>query len=262
MTTSSRFIWHDLMTKDVEAAKKFYGELLGWTFKGSEGGGPPYEHISVNGKSFGGMMKLEQPGVPPHWLGYVTVDDAARSAGLVEKNGGKVHVTPQDIAKVGQFAITADAEGAAFAPFRYTGEGSDEPETNDRPAPFTFCWDELMTKDPAKAARFYEAVFGWKAHAMEMPGFGTYTLLKRPGVKDATGEDKNAAGIMPLPKDAPVPPFWLPYVGVPNADATADKLTKLGGKVMNPPMDIPDVGRFFPAMDPQNAAIAFLAPNT
>jgi predicted enzyme related to lactoylglutathione lyase len=49
---------------------------------------------------------------------------------------------------------------------------------------------------------------------------------------------------------------------VPNADAIADKLTKLGGKVMNKPMDVPNVGRFFPAMDPQGAAVAFLAPNT
>jgi hypothetical protein len=249
------------MTKDVEAAKKFYGELLGWTFKGSEGG-PAYEHISANGKMIGGMMKLEQPGVPPHWLGYVSADDVRGSVSLVEKNGGKVHVPPQDIPKVGQFAITTDPQGAVFAPFHHTGEGSDEPETNDRPAPFTFCWDELMTKDAEKSARFYEAVFGWKAQTMEMGGFGTYTLLKRPGVKDSTGDDKNAAGIMTLPKDAPMPPFWLTYVGVPNADAVAEKLTKLGGKVMNPPMDIPNVGRFFPAMDPQNAAIAFLAPNT
>jgi predicted enzyme related to lactoylglutathione lyase len=48
-------------------------------------------------------------------------------------------------------------------------------------------------------------------------------------------------------------------VDVPDADATAEKVKRLGGKVMMSPMDIPNVGRFFPAMDPQNAAIAFLA---
>jgi predicted enzyme related to lactoylglutathione lyase len=95
-----------------------------------------------------------------------------------------------------------------------------------------------------------------------MGGFGTYTLLKRPGVKDGAGADKDAAGVMTSPPNAPHPPFWLTYIGVPNADAIADKLTKLGGKVMNKPMDVPNVGRFFPAMDPQGAAVAFLAPNT
>lgn len=261
MSTSSRFVWHDLMTKDVEAAKRFYGELLGWTFKRGEGE-HVYEHVTANGKHIGGIMKLEQPGVPPHWLGYVSVDDARKSVALVEKNGGKVWVPTQDIPKVGQFAITSDPQGATFAPFHHTGEGSGEPESNDRPAPFTFCWDELLTKDAEGAARFYEAVFGWKAHKMDMGGFGTYTVLKRPGVKDATGAEKMAAGIMTSPPDAPHPPFWLTYVAVPNADAIADKVTKLGGKVMNKPMDIPNVGRFFPAMDPQSAAIAFLAPNT
>jgi len=259
MSTSSRFVWHDLMTKDVEAAKKFYGELLGWTYKGGDKG---YEHITVNGKHIGGMMKLEMPGVPPHWLGYVSVDDVDRAVAAIQKNGGKVHVPKMDIAKVGQFAITADAQGAAFAPFHHTGEGSDTPESNDRPGPFNFCWDELLTKDADAAARFYKEVFGWEPNKMDMGGFGTYTVLKRPGVKDDKGADKMAAGIMTSPPGAQHPPFWMAYIAVPNADAIAEKVTKLGGKVMNKPMDIPNVGRFFPAMDPQNAAIAFLAPNT
>ena len=97
---------------------------------------------------------------------------------------------------------------------------------------------------------------------MDMPGMGVYTLLKRPGTKDETGAEKNAGGIMTSPPNAQHPPFWLAYIGVPNADAIAAKLEKLGGKVMAPPMDIPNVGRFFVGMDRQQAAIAFLAPNT
>lgn len=260
--SKSRFMWHDLMTKDVEAAKKFYADLLGWTYSKGESGPMPYEHVLANGKHIGGMMKLEQPGVPPHWLGYVSVDDVDASVGAVQKNGGKILMPKMDIPKTGQFAIAADPQGAVFSPFHFTGEGASAPETNDRPAPFTFCWDELLTKDADAAARFYESIFGWKTQKIEMGGFGTYTLLKRPGVKDELGEDKNAGGIMTSPPNAQHPPFWLAYIAVPNADAMAEKLTKLGGKVMNPPMDIPNVGRFFPAMDPQNAAVAFLAPNT
>jgi predicted enzyme related to lactoylglutathione lyase len=261
MSTSSKFVWHDLMTKNVDAAKKFYSELLGWTFKRGEGG-DPYEHITAAGKHIGGMMKLEQPGVPAHWLGYVSVDDVDVAVTSIQKNGGKIHMPKIDIAKVGQFAVAADPQGGVFAPFHYTGTDANQPETNDKPAPYTFCWDELLAKDADAAARFYKAVFGWEQHKLDMGGFGSYTLLKRPGVKDETGVDKNAAGIMTSPPDAPHPPFWLAYIAVPNADAMADKLTTLGGKVLNKPMDIPNVGRFFPAMDPEGAAIAFLAPNT
>jgi predicted enzyme related to lactoylglutathione lyase len=96
---------------------------------------------------------------------------------------------------------------------------------------------------------------------MDMPGMpGGYTLLKRTGVKDDKGMDKNAAGVMSIPKGAPYPPFWMTYVGIREANATAEKVKRLGGKVTMPPTDIPDVGRFFTAMDPQNAAIAFLEP--
>ena len=52
---------------------------------------------------------------------------------------------------------------------------------------------------------------------------------------------------------------WMVYVAVPDADATAERVKRLGSKVHAPPMDIPNVGRFFPAADPQNASLGFLA---
>jgi predicted enzyme related to lactoylglutathione lyase len=254
---SSKFVWHDLMTSDVDAAKRFYAELLGWKFEGGKNG--PYQHITAGDRMIGGMMKLDKPGMPPHWLGYVDVPDVDRAVEAVKGGGGKIYAPKMSIPDTGEFAVAADPQGAVFAPFKDAGKHPLAPETNDAPAPYTFCWDELLTSDPAAAARFYGAVFGWGTDRMEMPGFGTYTLLKRTGIKDATGADKNAAGVMQMPPDAPHPPFWMVYVSVPDADATAERVKRLGGKVHAPPMDIPDVGRFFPASDPQNAALGFLA---
>jgi predicted enzyme related to lactoylglutathione lyase len=256
--SATKFVWHDLMTSDVEAAKKFYGELLGWKFSGSKNG--PYEHISAGDQMIGGMMKLPAPQIPPHWMGYVGVDDVDAIVAAAQKNGGRLINPPMDIPDAGRFAIVGDPAGAAFAPFKDAGKHPPAPETNAKPAPYTFCWDELMTTDPAAAATFYAALFGWGVETMEMAGFGTYTLLKRTGVKDEMGADKNAGGIMKSPPNAPFPPFWMTYVAVPDAQATAEKVKRLGGKVMMDPMPIPNVGTFFPAMDPQNAAIAFLAP--
>jgi predicted enzyme related to lactoylglutathione lyase len=258
---SSKFVWHDLMTSDVDGAKRFYGELLGWKFDKGKGGGP-YEHIVAGDQMIGGMMKLDekQKGTPPHWLGYVGVEDVDKAVASVQSSGGKVYAPKMTMPDVGAFAVVGDAQGAAFAPFRDAGKHPLSPETDAPHANYTFCWDELLTNDPAAAAKFYGKVFGWGAETMEIPGMpGGYTLLKRTGIKDAKGADKNAGGIMQSPPGAKHPPFWLLYVAVPDADATAERVKRLGGQVMMPPMDIPNVGRFFPAMDPQNAAIAFLA---
>lgn len=252
---SSKFVWHDLMTSDVAAAKKFYGALLGWTFENNEHG--PYEHVMSGGKMIGGMMKWDQS--PPSWLGYVSVESVDDVVSSATKLGGKVYSPARDIPNTGRFAVLADPQGGVFAPFKDAGMHPEEPETNARPAVGTFCWDELTTRDPAAAAKFYSTLFGWGTQTVPMAGFGNYTLLKRTGVKDEMGEDKNAGGIMQLPPNAPYPPFWMHYIAVADADATARRLRELGGKVMMDPMDIPDVGKFFPAMDPQGATVAFLA---
>ena len=220
MGTNARFVWHDLMAADVEGAKSFYGELFGWKFKRGEGDSN-YEHIYAGEQGIGGVMKNDpQTGAPPHWLGYVAVDDVDQTVATITTNGGKVYMPKMDIPTVGSFAVTAD---------------------------------------PDKASKFYSAVFGWDIETMEMPNFGTYTLLKRKGVKDETGADKNAGGIMKLPPSVPHP-FWLAYVAVPDCDAVVAKATKLGGVVPMPPMDIPDVGRIATILDPQQVPIAVLAP--
>ncbi len=256
-STHSKFVWHDLMAADVEGAKRFYGELFGWRFKRGEH--DPYEHIHAGEHPIGGIMKLDpKHGAPPHWIGYVSVDNVEQANARVTKHGGKVMMAKIDIPETGEFSVAADAHGAVFSPFHYSAKDKMAPESNERPAPYTFCWDELMTPDPAAAAKFYSAVFGWGVEHVEMPGFGGYTLLKRTGLKDAMGADQNAGGIMKLPPGVPHP-FWMTYVAVPDADAAAEKAKRLGATITTPPMDIPEVGRFVTMLDPQHAAIAFLA---
>jgi predicted enzyme related to lactoylglutathione lyase len=64
---------------------------------------------------------------------------------------------------------------------------------------------------------------------------------------------------MPLPPGAQgMPPAWISYVTVDDTDATAQQAEKLGGKVMMPPRDIPEVGRIAVLVDPQGAAIAII----
>ena len=117
--------WHELMTGDVEGAKKFYAELLGWGFEEfpmEEGGS--YWMAKVGEEEVGGIMGTppDAAGVPPHWGLYITVDDVDATVKKAEKIGAKVLVPPMDIPKVGRFAVLQDPQGAAFAIITYAAE--------------------------------------------------------------------------------------------------------------------------------------------
>jgi len=110
-----------------------------------------------------------------------------------------------------------------------------------------FGWNELMTPDPEAARRFYASLFGWETEEAPMEGM-KYTLIKVDG--EAVG------GIMAVPPEAQgMPPMWGVYVTVSDVDATAARAEELGGRILRPPMDIPQVGRFCVLQDPQGATL-------
>ena len=110
-----------------------------------------------------------------------------------------------------------------------------------------FVWHELSTSDPKRAIAFYGELFGWKARDVKMGASGEYTLLSN-GTTDV-------AGITELSKGQSAP-MWLGYTTTSDADATAEKAKNLGAKVVVPPTDIPNIGRFTILVDPQGAVIA------
>ena len=110
-----------------------------------------------------------------------------------------------------------------------------------------FSWHELMTTDPEAAKQFYSQVFGWGIQEYPM-GEGTYTVVKIG--------DEGVGGIMAIPPEAEgTPPNWGTYITVDNVDATVEKVTELGGKVLSQPQDIPEVGRMAIIQDPQGAVL-------
>jgi predicted enzyme related to lactoylglutathione lyase len=55
----------------------------------------------------------------------------------------------------------------------------------------------------------------------------------------------------PNPGMKGMPPQWMTYFTVNDADETAKKAAELGGTVMVQPTDIPTVGRFSAIVSPQ-----------
>ncbi|MHC4861624.1 MAG: VOC family protein [Planctomycetota bacterium] len=249
--TTGRFVWHDLMATDVEASRDYHEKLLGWSVEEMQiPGMGTYRKLRAGDEEIGGIVPLdEQAGVPPHWIGYVTVDDVDAAATRAGGVGGQACVPPMDIPEVGRFAVLTDPVGAVTSPFR--GLHGDPPECEGAPAAGTFCWDELLTSDPEKCASFYAEVYGWTTRETDMGEMGKYVIFGR-------GE-KDAGGMMLMPPDAQGRPGWLAYVAVPDVDASVVTVTELGGTIFIPPTDIPNVGRFTVTADPTGAMLGLIS---
>jgi predicted enzyme related to lactoylglutathione lyase len=118
-------------------------------------------------------------------------------------------------------------------------------------APGTFCWVDLFTTDTAAARKFYGTLFHWQANDMG----GNYSMMKL--------NDKMAGGITELPAELRqnrVPPHWLSYVQVTDAEQIAQKAASLGGTVLRPVADMGGFGRMAVLRDPAGAAFALWQP--
>ena len=124
--------------------------------------------------------------------------------------------------------------------------------------PGRFCWVELATSDDQAAKRFYSELFDWKTETNAMgEDLGDYTMLRLG--------DKEVGALYRLPPamaQAGVPPHWLSYVGVVDADATAAKAKGLGGTLIQGPLDVFDIGRMAILADPTGAAFALWQAKT
>jgi uncharacterized protein len=118
-----------------------------------------------------------------------------------------------------------------------------------------FAWYELMTNDAPAAQAFYTRVVGWSAKDAGMPGMA-YTLCWA-----GTAMVSGMMGITPEMRAMGITPGWSAYVGVSDVDATAQRVTALGGAVHQPPEDIPGVGRFAMVADPQGAVFGLYKDN-
>jgi uncharacterized protein len=108
--------WLELSTNDAEKATRFYGGVFGWGSKPD----PQYTEITRGGTPMGGIMPMppEMRGVPPHWTVYFMVASCDASAEKAKSLGGTVAFGPQDIEKVGRFAVIQDPQGASFSIFQ------------------------------------------------------------------------------------------------------------------------------------------------
>jgi len=244
------FVWYELMSSDVGAAKAFYGKVVGWKFEDVPVTGMTYTLLRAGERQIGGMMpmpeRLRDAGLKPCWAAHVGVSDVDAAAAKVRQLGGAVHREPTDIPNVGRFTAVSDRQGANFLMFKPSQPG----ERTFSRAPGDIGWHELHTTDWANAFEFYNAMFGWrKGDAMDMGAMGTYQLF--------TIGDAAVGGMFNSPA-AQHGCFWLFYFNVEDIDAAAGRIGDNGGKIMHGPQQVPGGGWIVQAADPQGAAFALL----
>jgi len=244
-----RFIWYELMTSDVEAAKRFYGEIVGWSTQAMG----EYTMFIGSAGPMGGVMQLADEhkahGVPPNWTAYVYVDDCDAAAEKAKALGGQVLNPPSDIPEVGRFAVIADPHGAVTAIMKPIPPSGSRPEA-PRGTLGHGSWHELMAGEVDADFQFYKDLFGWtETGRHEMGPMGVYHLYGN--------SDGQVGGMMTKPAQLPVA-CWTYYFESDDVDAAAERVTKAGGAITNGPMDVPDGSRIVQATDPQGVVFALV----
>jgi uncharacterized protein len=249
--TPGTFCWVELTTIDQDAAKSFYGGLLGWQYDDRPvgDGGYVYSMAQVEGKNVAAIAtqpdQQRESGVPPMWNSYISVTDADATAARAAELGATVHAPPFDVMDVGRMAVIQDPQGAFFEIWQPNAHHGASLVN----APGALVWNELGSPDPEGSSAFYGALFGWTVAPFENGGEEPYLSIKN-------GEANNG-GIRPLAQPGP-PPHWLAYFGVEDLDASLAKLRELGGSVHAGPIDI-QIAKIAVVGDPQGAIFALYA---
>ena len=245
-----RFVWYELVTTNIEAAKVFYAKVIGWGTQDTSTPGLEYTLFTAGESPIGGLIELPEnarKAAGPHWLGYVAVDDVDAAAERIKQLGGAVYVPPTDLPDICRFAVVADPQMATLALIRGV-KPRQEPSAEPGKAGHVG-WHELLAADWEKAFAFYAELFGWQKVESNVGPMGTYQQF----CADAT-----TIGGM-FSKSASLPfPFWLYYLNVADIEAAAKSVEAAGGQILDGPACVPSGAWIAHCMDPQGAAFALL----
>jgi uncharacterized protein len=246
-----RFVWYELVTADIETAKAFYANVVGWGARDVAISGLAYSLFTVGNAPVAGLMNLPEDassmGAPPHWVGYVGVDDVDAAVDRIKQLGGAVRVPPTDVPNTSRFAIVADPQMATFALVK--GLSPAQARSPELDAPGRVGWHELLATDWESAFDFYGALFGWQKADARVGAMGRYQHFSAGG--ETIGGMFTKPAILPLP-------FWLYYFNVGDVDAAAERVEAGGGKVFYGPTDVPGGGWIVHCTDPHGAVFALL----
>ncbi|WP_406726925.1 VOC family protein [Streptomyces sp. GD-15H] len=256
--------WVDAQLPDVEAGKRFYGELFEWTFEdqpeqpewpapasrpvpsapsgtpgpsGSAQASPPLGTVRalLDGEPVASLAHKTDGRLPTVWTVSFATPDVGALCRRIVAAGGQLVSAPRQVGDLGVTALVTDPEGAVFALW----QPGDRPGFGRRHERGSFAWVELYTRDTEAANAFYGGLF--------------HDALFGEGVEPDFGRAP-VSDVFP----AEMPPHFLVHFAVEDPAATMAEVTRLGGRVQAPPFDT-SYGTVAVVANNQGASFALLA---
>jgi predicted enzyme related to lactoylglutathione lyase len=242
-----------LATSDSGDARSFYTRLFGWDgvaeLTASAAGA--FTMLRRGGREvavvYRQMPEARAAGAPPHRTSFISVAVAdATAARANELGGAAVFREPFDVLDAGCVAAIRDPTGALVSlwqPRSLPGATL----VNDVGA---LCWNELATTDVELAKSFFGLLLGWE-YETDDSGYVSIGNAGRlnGGIRKQTEDERG------------IPPSWLPYFTVENADDAMREAERLGGRWLVPTTEV-ETGRFAVIADRQGAAFAVFEGET
>ena len=116
MAQHGHFHWNELLARDGERAKKFYTDMVGWTWQPMPmADGSTYWVAHMGGQPVAGLYPIDKPefkGMPEAWMSYLAVDDVDARVKKAIAAGAKLMKPIFDVPQVGRIAILTEPGGA------------------------------------------------------------------------------------------------------------------------------------------------------
>lgn len=236
----NQFVWADLSTFDLAAAKRFYSRVLGWGYADL---GEGYWLCQARDQTSAGLFtmptRFQKIGLPSFWMSYVQVRGLGQLVERAQQLGARVEGKPAPAPGGGHYALLRDPIGAGFTCYEGSAlDGRGGPGDAGR-----LVWNELTISNLDTVAPFYTALFDWSFEPVE--GTGRYHL------RSAAGELR--AGVQVVSNTIKGDKeYWGVYFAVPDLRAASEAIQEAGGQ-LGPSFALADRAALL-AYDPQGAA--------
>lgn len=240
--------WADAMLPDLAAAKRFYGEVLGWTFEegAPEFGG--YTQAMSGGARVAAIMPTppDMASSPPAWSVYFAAASADDTARRIADAGGQVVMPAMDVGDFGRMLIAQDPAGIYFGVW----QARDHPGFGKRREPGAYAWTDIRVPETAGVDAFYPKVFPVRVQQLGDPEGDLAVFMV--GDEAVAGRFRMNAGAA-----TGTPAHLVVYFAVEDCEAAVATVLELGGELKSGPRDSP-FGRAAVVADPQGATFAVI----
>jgi predicted enzyme related to lactoylglutathione lyase len=244
-----KVVFVELVTPDIVAAERFYGQMFGWKFLDEQHGKHVFSHAFVNNRPIAALVQKPLPVNEDRqsaWLSFMSVADVDAAEKEAVAHGGKVLHEAHTLPDRGREAVLADPQGAAFA---VLASSSGDPE-DAIAEPGEWIWSSLATSDPENGAAFYQSLFDYEVFEQPAGEHSQHLLL-------ATG-DFARASVNSLPVKGSTHPHWLNFVRVKDTVSAAQKAVNLGGRILVEPRIDRHGGKIAVIADPAGAPFGLM----